>query len=309
METKGKILVTGATGAQGGAAVEALIEQGFRVRALVRDKLGEAASLLAVGGVELVQGNFDDPASLKAAVAGVDGVFSVQLPPSADDLDREVRTGRYLVEAARDAGVATFVHTSVARADEHASFVGWDENRWWRDYWESKAVVNDIVRSAGFPQWTILKPAFMMDNFILPKATWMFPSLSRGVLETAMADETRLDLIAAEDVGRFAAATFADPARFAGQEIALAAEALTMTEVAETISTICDRTIAAQSLSPDQLIGLGANPGLVSSQEWANVEGYKVDIAALERWAVPLIPFERWLRKHAEQLPQIAPAV
>lgn len=307
MVQAGRILVTGATGAQGGATVDALIEQGFKVHALVRDENSDAAKTLARRGVSLVVGDFDDRASLDAAVMGMDGVFSVQLPPTADDPDREVRTGRHLVEAATTAGVSSFVHTSVARADEHVSFVGWEANRWSRGYWESKAVVNDLVRSAGFAQWTILKPAFMMDNFILPKVKGMFPRLSGGVLESAMVEGTRLDLISAEDVGRFAAAAFADPARFDGQEIALAAEALTMAEVAEKLSKQSGQTVAARSLDPDQMVQLGANPGLVSSQEWANVEGYQVDIASLERWALPLLSFETWLRKYAERLPEITP--
>jgi uncharacterized protein YbjT (DUF2867 family) len=170
------------------------------------------------------------------------------LPPTADDPDREVRTGRHLVEAATTAGDSSFVHTSVARADEHVSFVGWEENRWPRSYWESKAMVNDLVRSAGFTRWTILKPAFMMDNFILPKVKGMFPRLSGGFLETAMVEATRLDLISAKDVGRFAAAAFADPARFDGQEIALAVEALTMAEVAEKMSKLSGRHPLAGAL-------------------------------------------------------------
>lgn len=307
MERAGRILVTGATGAQGGATVDALIEQGFQVRALVRDETSDAAKTLARRGASLVTGDFDDCSSLDAAVAGMDGVFSVQLPPTADDPDREVRTGRHLVEAAKSASVSSFVHTSVARADEHLSFVGWQENRWSRGYWESKAVMNDLVRAAAFPHWTILKPAFMMDNFVQPKVKGMFPLLSSGVLETAMAENVRLDLIAAEDIGWFAAAAFADPARFDREEIPLAAEALTMTEVAGTISRVSGRTVTARSLSADEMVQRGANPGLVSSQEWANVEGYRVDIASLKYWAVPLLSFEIWLRKHAERLPDITP--
>src|SRR6185312_1345548 len=208
MSIDGPILVAGATGAQGGAVVDALLAEGAEVRALVRDPSSASAIALAVRGVELVKGDFDDKASLAEAASGAIGVFSVQVPPHPRDLESELRTGKSLVEVARTAGVATFVHTSVARAGDEENFIGWSEKRWWPGYWTSKSGVNEAVKAAGFPHWVILKPAFMMDNFIPPKAAWMFPSLARGGIDTAMTLETRLDLIAAADVGRFAAAAF-----------------------------------------------------------------------------------------------------
>jgi uncharacterized protein YbjT (DUF2867 family) len=302
MQQSRTILVTGATGAQGGAAAEALLEKGFNVRALVRDTGSSSARSLAQQGVELSRGDFEDPVSLQAAMSGIHGVFSVQLPPTPQDPDVEVRTGRYLVEAARDAGVDTFVHTSVARADEQASFIGWDEGRWWRGYWNSKSAVNDLVRAAGFPHWTILKPALMMDNFIGSKARWMFPSLAHGVIETAMHEGTRIDLIATEDVGKFAAAAFTDPDRFNEHEIGLAAEALTMSEIAQILSEASGRPVAARALTEAEMVASGAVEVLVSSQVWANVEGYKVDIDALKQWRVPLTPFRDWIAGGADRL-------
>ncbi len=302
MRQSRKILVTGATGAQGGAAVDALLESGFLVRALVRDPQSRSAQALADRGVELAEGDFDAPVSLAGAVTGVQSVFSVQLPPPAHDPDLEVRTGRYLVEAASAAGVETFVHTSVARADDQETFSGWDAGLWSKTYWDSKSAVNELVRNAGFRHWTILKPAFMMDNFIMPKAQWMFPSLAQGEIHTAMDEQTRLDLIAAQDVGRFAAAAFADPARFHQQEIALAAESLTMAEVAQVVARISGKRVSAHFLSEPEMLATGANPGLVSSQRWANVEGYAVDIPAAASWGLRLTTLEDWLKAHADRL-------
>ena len=298
MSSTGPILVTGATGAQGGAVVEALLQAGASVRALARDPGSAGARALAARGVELKPGDWNDPASLAAAMRGAGGVFSVQRPPSPADPESELRHGRHLVDAARAAGVEVFVHTSVARADEQARFVGWAEGRWSRDYWNSKSGVNDMVRAAGFPRWVILKPAFMMDNFIPPKAAGMFPSLVRGAIDTAMTPQTRLDLIAASDIGRIAAAAFADPARFAGEEIGLAAEALTMAQTAEIISEATGKPVVARSLSPDEAVAAGVNPGFVSSQEWASVEGYKVDIARANSFGIALESFADWARRH-----------
>lgn len=296
------ILVTGATGAQGGAAAQALIGATFRVRAFVRDVESEAAKALAEMGCELCRGDFETPASLEAAMMGVDGVFSVQLPPTPADPDREIRTGRALIEAARRAGVHAFVHTSVARADEQEKFCDWEKGRWSTGYWKSKSVVNRFVRTAGFKYWTILKPAFMMDNFIVPKAKGMFPSLAHGALTTALSKETRLDLIAAEDVGRFAAAAFADPNRFNEQEIPLAAQSLTMGEVAAILSRASGKPVIAQSLSEAEMIAAGASEGLVSSQAWNNVEGYRVRISDLVKWGLPLCAFADWIASRTDRL-------
>lgn len=308
MKQSRTILVTGATGAQGGATAEALIGKGFNVRALVRDTGSASAQALAKQGVELCLGNFDDPASLKAAMSGIHGVFSVQMPPTPQDPDVEVRTGSNLVEAARDAGVDTFVHTSVARADEQTSFIGWDEGRWGRVYWNSKSTVNNLVRAAGFPHWTILKPALMMDNFIGAKAQWMFPGLAKGVIETAMHEDTRIDLIATDDVGKFATAAFAEPDRFNKQEIGLAAEALTMGEVAQILSEVSGRPVYLRALTEAEMLASGAVETLVSSQVWANVEGYKVDINALKQWGVPLTSFRDWIASRASRL-EIGPGI
>lgn len=298
MSIGGPILVTGATGAQGGAVVDALLAQGAEVRALVRNPSSASAVALAERGVEIVKGDFNDEESLAQATSGAVGVFSVQMPTSPVDLDGELRTGKLLIDAARRAGVVVFVHTSVARAGDERNFIGWDEKRWWPPYWEGKSGVNQAVKAAGFAHWVILKPAFMMDNFIPPKATWMFPSLARGVIATALKSETRLDLIAAADVGRFAAAAFADPARWDCQEIDLAAESLTMGEVASSISKATGRTVTARALPAKEAIAAGNSPLVTGSQEWANVEGYRVDLDRARSHGLTLESFAEWADRH-----------
>ncbi len=301
MADKGPILVTGATGAQGGAAVDALLEIGAPVRALVRSPHSDAAVRLADRGVELAPGDFDDPQSLTRALHGAYGAFSMQMPASPTDPDVEIRTGTALVDGARSAGVEVFVHTSVARAGDHENFTGWQDGRWWPTYWTSKAAVNDTVRAAGFPHWAILKPAFMMENFIPPKSHWLFPLLAGGRLHTALAEETRMHLIAAADIGRFAAAAFADPARFDGQHIDLAADALTMSDVATAISAAAGVTVSAKSLAPRDAIAAGNSPLVTGSQEWANAEGYAVDLDIAASHGISLERFTAWAHRHASE--------
>lgn len=278
MHSAGQILVTGATGAQGGAVIDALLEMGIPARALVRDPASPAAQGLAARGVDLAEGSFDDEGSLARAMAGVTGVFSVQVPARPDDPDSELRAGRNLVGAARKAGVGVFVHTSVARAGDQQDFAGWAEGRWTKGYWNSKSGVNDMVRAAGFGQWVILKPAFMMECYIPPKVDMICPMLARGIVGTAMAKGRKLDLIAAADIGRFAAAAFADPGRFHGQDIDLAAQSLDADEIAAAIAQATGKPVVARHMTAEEAVSEGNSPYVVSSQQWANVEGYQVDL-------------------------------
>ncbi len=114
------ILVTGATGNQGGAAAARLLTAGWRVRALTRDPASRAARALAGAGAEVTAGDRDDPGSLRAATDGAYGVFSVQqgalsIPPLR--FEDEVRRGRNVVDAAAVAGAEHLVYASVAGAD------------------------------------------------------------------------------------------------------------------------------------------------------------------------------------------------
>src|SRR5437660_392502 len=115
MNKTGKIiLVTGATGRQGGATARHLLTNGWRVRALTRDPNKPAAQTLQLAGAEVIQGDYDDRASLEAAMQGVYGVFSVQA--SVD----EVRQGKQIADVARAASVQHFVYSSVQSAADLA---------------------------------------------------------------------------------------------------------------------------------------------------------------------------------------------
>jgi uncharacterized protein YbjT (DUF2867 family) len=295
------ILVTGATGAQGGATARALLEAGVRVRVLTRSPETRAAKHLASAGAELIQGDMGDPASLCPAMRGVYGVFSVQVPDSGGT-DAERRHGFALIEAARAANVRHFVHTSVCEAGRHLSFSRWDSGYWWQKYWTDKWDVEEAVRNADFAHWTVLKPAFMMDNFAQPKAKHMFPHLKKGQIVTALLPSTRMQLVAADDVGAFACAALANPGRFDRANIDLAAEALTMQEVAATLSRTLHKGVSARSVSPQDAVGAGLFPGWVRSQEWTNEVGYRADIDALAAYGVPLTPFAGWIERHADEI-------
>ena len=114
MATQSKIiLVTGATGQQGGAVATALLTKGQKVRVMSRTP--EKASALAKAGAEVVKGNLTNASDLQAALRGVHGVFAMSTPFEAG-MDQEVRQGIMMADAAKQAGIAHYVYTSVGSA-------------------------------------------------------------------------------------------------------------------------------------------------------------------------------------------------
>jgi uncharacterized protein YbjT (DUF2867 family) len=300
-ETSGLVLVTGATGAQGGATARRLLADGRRVRFLARDPDSPAARALTACGAQAVKGDLGDAASIAAAVQGVAAVFSVQVPDLSGH-DHERRHGFALVQAARTAGVPQFVHTSVAQTGSHARFPGWDLGRWSSRYWTDKADIEDAVRHAGFAHWTVMQPAFMMDNLARPKSGFLFPHLHRGELLTALRPDTRLHFIAAGDVGAFAAAAFEDPSRWDRETLPLASEVLTMGEVAATLSRVLAADVRAVHVSTQEALDRGLFPGWVQAQEWIDEVGYAVDLGQVRSRGIPLTPLQAWAAAHAADI-------
>ncbi|NTX52055.1 NmrA family NAD(P)-binding protein [Myxococcus sp. CA039A] len=266
------VLVTGATGRQGGAAARALRADGVAVRALVRNLEAPAVAGLRGHGVEIASGNLDDPPSLRAACRGVDAVFSVQTPDLKDlGGDSETRHGRNLVEAALAERVPQFVHTSVSGAgDHHRGVPGWKEGRWktLEHYWESKAYLDELVKDAGFPHWTVLRPSMFMENFVRP--SFLFANWVENRLLTVLKPDTRLSLIAVDDIGKAVARIIAEPERFDGRNLELAGDVRSLREISAVLSEAWKTKVEAPDLTPEEALAQGLLPAFVNSQRYLN---------------------------------------
>src|SRR6266478_1936502 len=147
------VLVTGATGRQGGAVVRHMLPKGWKLRALTRNSSSHAAEELARQGVEVVQGDLEDVASLERASRGLYGIYSVQ-DFWAVGAKREVQQGKNLADVAKQAGVEHFVYSSVGGAERNSGI----------DHWESKWEIEKYIRKLGLPA-TMLRPAAFMENY------------------------------------------------------------------------------------------------------------------------------------------------
>ncbi|MFC9970332.1 NmrA/HSCARG family protein [Spirillospora sp. NPDC127200] len=288
------MLVTGATGKQGGAVLRALLARGIPVRALVRDPDSERAAALGGLGAALVRGDLEDASTLAAALDGARAVFSVQAPDMADLMgDSEVRQGRGLVEAARTAGVEQFVHTSVSGAGT-IDVENFDEQRWGAHmghYWRSKAAVEDIVRAAGFPRWTILRPATFMENFVRP--SFYFADLTSDRLLVGVDPAARLPFVAVDDIGTAAATAFAQPERFHGTELELAGDILSFRDIAQILSKVLATDIELPA-SPEQARAEGLMTELFQAQQYMSAHPAPARPEAAADLGIPTTTFRQW---------------
>jgi uncharacterized protein YbjT (DUF2867 family) len=276
------VLVTGATGRQGGAVIRHMLAKGWKLRALTRNPNNPAAQDLASRGVDVVQGDLEDAASLEGATRGLYGIFSVQ-DFWAVGAKREVLQGKNLADAAKKSQVAHFVYSSVGGAERNSGI----------DHWESKWEVEKHIRNLGLPA-TILRPAAFMENYYIDQ-------VEIGILKGKLLDPIRADkayqTIAADDIGAFAALAFERPNDFTGLALEIAGSELTNPQAAQVFSRVLGRTVRFRRL-PMPLVRVFLGKEFYQMFRWFNDAGFQADINGL-RNAYPEIrlqSLEGWLR-------------
>jgi uncharacterized protein YbjT (DUF2867 family) len=274
------ILVSGATGQQGGAVARNLLERGFAVRALTRDTGKAAARELADLGAEVVSGDLEDRATIERVLDGVYGVFSVQQFWESG-VDGEVRQGVLLADAARAAGVEHFVYSSVGSAHRETGI----------PHFDSKWEVEEHVRASGVP-YTVLRPVFFMQNWEM-----MREPILGGTLPQPLDPDKPFQMIDAEDIGVFAAIAFDDPETWIGREVDVAGDELTMLEIAGTFSRVIGRNVDYFQV-PWEGFEEQMGEEYAVMYRWFNDHGYEANIAALRDEYPGLASFEQYLRNH-----------
>lgn len=276
---KGKILVTGATGRQGGAVVKQLLQRGWKVAALTRDASKQSSKSLEQQGVELIQGNLDESAYLAGAMSGCYGLFSVQNYWEAG-FEREVEQGKRLTDIAKQSGIQHLVYSSVTGAQMQTGIA----------HFESKWLIEEYIRGSGLAH-TIVRPVCFMDSFI------DFNFYKNGRLVVALPSDCSLPVIACEDIGAFVALSFEQPETFMNTTIEIAGDSLTMPEAAEKFSTWSGKVVPFEEL-PLSLLE-SQSKEMADMFAWFARSGYLPDLKRLRSINPALLTFGEWLASHS----------
>jgi len=266
METgRDLIVVTGATGKQGGATARELLAKGHKVRAMTRKPDSPAAREIAKLGADVVAGDLDDAASLERSLSGAWGVFAVQNTWEAG-VEREEEQGKRIAEIARRQGVQHYVYSSVASAHRSTGIPHFDNK--WR--------VEEKVRALAFPSYTVLRPVFFMENLSSPS---FLAGIQQGQLALPLEPETVLQMIAVADIGKYGLWAFENHAALNGREIDIAGDQATMPATAAILSKAAHREVKFVRLPIDEVRKFSMDQALML--EWFDRVGYDADIAKI----------------------------
>jgi uncharacterized protein YbjT (DUF2867 family) len=260
------VLVTGATGQQGGAVARALLSRGHSVKALTRKPDSDAARQLKSQGAEIVVGDLGDAASIRKAAGGVDAMFLMGNVIEAG-AEEETRQGIVAADAAKAAGVGHLIYTSVADANKKTGI----------PHFDSKYLVEKHIAGLGIP-YTISAPASFMENIVAP---WSIGGLSQGTFAFAMPPKRVIQLIAVADIGAFVTALIERRDQVFGKRFDLAADELSGEEQVKILSHAIGRPIAYQQIPIAAIRQQSEDVAIMF--EWFDRVGADADIAALRR--------------------------
>jgi uncharacterized protein YbjT (DUF2867 family) len=287
MSNENVVLVTGGTGSQGGATVTHLLAaKKVRVRVLTRKLESPKAKSLAARGVELVQGEFDDAASLRTALAGVSAAFSVQQWTEKGGTAAEELHGKRFADAVKASGSPHLVYSSAEGVERKSGL----------HHYESKWAIEQHIRDLKLPV-TILRPVGFMDAFGAPA---MQRGMFLGMFRANFGLSHRVQFVATYDIGWFAARALEDPERYAGRVIPLAGDELSVGDIIRTFKTVTGHkawvapipTFLAKMMMPKEFLDMFT---------WIREKGFKADIAQVRQEYPQLLTFAGWVKKYIEE--------
>ena len=314
MPDKKIIAVVGATGAQGGGLVRAILADkgsSFKPRALTRKTQSEKAKALAAAGAEVVAADLDDPASLGPAFAGAYGAFCVTNFWEHFSPERELVQAGNMARAAKAAGLE---HVIWSTLEDTRKLVPLDDVRmptlmgkYKVPHFDAKGEADQIFRDLGVPT-TFLLTSFYWDNMI-----YFGSGPKRGpdgkLALTFPMDDKKLPGIAAEDIGKSAYAIFKAGREFIGKTVAIAGEHLSGSEMAAALTRALGQEVGYNAVPPEVYRGFGF-PG---AEDMGNMFQFKRDfndafrrprnVDSARKLNPELQTFDAWLARHKDQIP------
>lgn len=273
------ILVTGATGQQGGAIAGELLSKGYSVRAMTRKPDGKPAQALKEKGAEVVYGDLDDGESLAKALDGAWGTLAIQNTWEAG-VEGEEEQGKRFARTAKDTGVHHYVYQSVASAHRNTGIPHFDNK--WR--------VEETIRSLDFPSYTIIRPVFFMENLISP---WFKPGIDEDNYAIGNRPDTSLQMIAVKDIGKYGAMAVEKHQEMNGKAIDIAGDELTAPEVAQVLSEVTRRDISHYQVPIEDVREFSED--FAAMLEWFDAVGYNADIEGnANKYSIKPTRFAEW---------------
>jgi uncharacterized protein YbjT (DUF2867 family) len=308
------IVVAGATGAQGGGLVRAILADqggGFTPRAITRKAGSDKARALAAAGVEVVEADLDDPGSLGPAFAGAHGGFCVTNFWEHLSPERELTQAGHMARATKAAGVR---HVIWSTLEDTRRWVPLEDDRlptlmgkYKVPHFDAKGEADGLFRDAGAPT-TFLLTSFFWDNLIyFGSGPQRMPDGSLAIVFPM--DDKALPGIAAEDIGKCAYGIFQRGREFVGKTVGIAGEHLTGGEMAAKLTRVLGREIRYHAVSPEFYRGLG----FPAADDLGNMFQFKRDFNDYFRGArdpgfarglnPALQTFDQWLDRHKGEIP------
>ncbi|MEO6545735.1 MAG: NmrA/HSCARG family protein [Nitrospiraceae bacterium] len=314
MAEKNIIAVVGATGAQGGGLVRAILNEtngGFIVRAITRDVQSDKAKGLAALGAEVVAADVDNPETVKRAFTGAYGVFCLTNFWEHFSPEKELAQAKSQAQAAKDAGVQHVVWSTL---EDTRKWVPLSDHRmptlmgkYKVPHFDSKGEADAEFTKLGVPT-TFLLTSFYWDNLIHfgmgpkrgPDGTLAF---------TLPMDDKKLPGIAAEDIGKCALGIFKKGREYIGKTVGIAGEHLTGTQMAAVLAKALGQSVRYNAVTPE----IYRSFGFRGADDLGNMFQFKRDFESIfcgarnldqSRALNPALQtFDRWLAQNKARIP------
>jgi uncharacterized protein YbjT (DUF2867 family) len=314
MTEKKVIAVFGATGAQGGGLVRAILsdpDSEFAVRAITRNPDSDKAKELASLGAEVVAADIDDPESLKRALSGAYGAYFVTFFWDHYSPEKEMEEAQHMAAAAKEAGLK---HVIWSTLEDVRKWVPLDDNsmptlrdKYKVPHFDGKGASDHYFTDAGLPV-TFMLPSYYWDNLI-----YFGMGPKRGAdgklsITFPMGDK-KMAGIASEDIGKCAYGIFKKGASLIGKRVGVAGDQLTCAEMAEAISKALGEEVSYHEITPEQYRRFGF-PGADDLgnmfqfyRDFDGVCNSTRDVKFSKELNPELQSFEMWLAGNAKRIP------
>ena len=314
MSDKKIIAVVGATGAQGGGLVRAILNDAnsdFAARALTRKVDSDKAKELAKLGAEVVAADLDDVESLKRAFAGAYGAFLLTNFWEHFSADKELAQAKNMAQAAKQANLQ---HVIWSTLEDTRKWIPLSDNRmptlkgkYKVEHFDAKGEADQLFRDAGVPT-TFLLTSFYWENLIYFGAGPKKGPDGKLALTYPMGDK-KLPGIAVDDIGKSALAIFKKGSEYIGKTVGIAGEHLTGAQMAAALTKALGQEVRYNDVSPDEYRKFGF-PG---AEDMGNMFQFKRDfekvfcgarnLAAARALNPSMQNFEKWLAGNKSRIP------